>query len=154
MNLLKGDEMERYEAIQLLKYHAFAHDDIKHPKMEHGFLGSLRPFRGQLIEENFHELMTILRVLAPELSNSALDREIMACLWSITHLARAWAVEPEGMLRSNHLISDEQVQLMEEWLNLFSYAIMILIEDGGEQEAFWEYQQYLANRSADRGEGI
>lgn len=146
--------MERHEAVRLLKYHAFAHEDIKHPKMEHGFLGSLRPFRGQLIEESFHELMTILRVLAPELSNSALDREIMACLWSITHLARAWAVEPEGMLRSNHLISDEQAQLMEEWLNMFSYAIMILIEDGGEQEAFWEYQQYLTNRSAARGEGI
>ena len=36
--------MERQEAIRLLTYHAFAHDDVNHPQMEHGFLGSLRPF--------------------------------------------------------------------------------------------------------------
>ncbi|WP_339831005.1 hypothetical protein [Paenibacillus sp. FSL R7-0272] len=145
--------VERQEAIVLLKYHAFAHDDVNHPKMEHGFLGSLRPFRGQLIEENFHELMRILRTLAPDLSRAALDREVIACLWSITHLARTWAVEPEGMLRSNQLISDEQVAVMEEWLNLFSYAVMILIEGGDEQEAFWGYEQYVLDRSVQKGEG-
>ncbi|WP_181151090.1 hypothetical protein [Paenibacillus sp. PCH8] len=115
--------------------------------------GSLRPFRGQLHEENFHELMEILRVLAPELARPSLDREVMACMWSITHLTRAWAIEPEGMLRSNHLISDEQVVMMEEWLNLFSYAVMILIEGGGEEEAFWEYQQYVHERRYKEGGG-
>ncbi len=145
--------MERQEAVLLLKCHAFAHDDVNHPTMEHGFLGSLRRFRGQLLEANFHELMCILRVLAPDLSNPALDREVMACLWSITHLARAWALEPEGMLRSNHLISDEQVTVMEEWLNLFSYAVMILIEGGDEQEAFWGYEQYVLDCIVEKGEG-
>ncbi|MGE6574596.1 hypothetical protein [Paenibacillus xylanexedens] len=135
--------MEREEAVMLLKCHSFSYDDLSHPKMEKGFIGSLRPFRGHLIKENFHELMEILRVLAPELARPALDREIMAGLWGITHMARAWAVEPEGMLRSNNLISDEQVALMEQWLNLLSYAVMILIEGGGEEEAFWEYHQYL-----------
>ncbi|WP_342551587.1 hypothetical protein [Paenibacillus sp. FSL R7-0652] len=143
--------MEPQEAVLLLKCHAFSHDDVNHPKMQNGFLGSLRPFRGHLIEANFHELMRILRILAPELSTSALDREVMACLWSINHLARAWAVEPEGMLRRNHLITDEQAALMEEWLNLFSYAVMILIEDGGAHEAFWEYEQYMLDRSPEEG---
>lgn len=55
----------------------------------------------------------------------------------------AWAVEPEGMLRSNNLITDEQVALMEQWLSLFSYAVMTLIEGGGEEEAFWGYRQYV-----------
>ncbi|WP_427051888.1 hypothetical protein [Paenibacillus sp. TC-CSREp1] len=146
--------MEREEAVFLLKCHAFACDDVTHPKVEHGFLGSLRPFHGHLIEENFHELMGILRVLAPELARSTLNREVIACLWSITHLARAWAIEPAGMLRSNHLISDEQVAVMEQWLSMFSYAVMILVEDGGEQEAFWEYEQYIQNRGNTEGEGV
>lgn len=61
----------------LLKCHAFSYDDLSHPKMQNGFTGSLRPFRGHLIEENFHELMEILRVLAPELARPTLDREVM-----------------------------------------------------------------------------
>ncbi|PYE51228.1 hypothetical protein HUB98_04430 [Paenibacillus barcinonensis] len=146
--------MEREEAVFLLKCHAFACDDVTHPKVEQGFLGSLRPFRGHLIEENFHELMSILRVLARELARPMLDREVMACLWSIPHLARAWAIEPAGMLRSNHLISDEQVVVMEQWLSMFSYAVMILVEDGGEQEAFWEYEQYVQKRGNTEGEGV
>jgi hypothetical protein len=40
---------------------------------------------------------------------------------------------------------------MEEWLNLFSYAVMILIEDGGAHEAFWEYEQYMLDRSPEEG---
>ncbi|WP_440109601.1 hypothetical protein [Paenibacillus sp. QZ-Y1] len=139
--------MKREEAVILLKCHAFSYEDLYHPKMETGFLGSLRPFRGQLMEENFHELMEILRTLVPDLQGPTLDREVMACLWGITHLGRAWAVEPDGMLRSNNIISDEQVTLMEKWLDLFSYAVMILIEDGGEDEAFWGYREYVQERA-------
>ncbi|WP_433956425.1 hypothetical protein [Paenibacillus taichungensis] len=87
---------------------------------------------------------------APELKQSTLDREVMASLWGITHLGRAWAVEPEGMLRSNRLISDAQVALMERWLDLFSYAVMVLIEDGGEEEAFWGYQEYVRERVVEK----
>ncbi|PAF28665.1 hypothetical protein [Paenibacillus sp. 7516] len=139
------------EAVLLLKCHAFVHDDLDHPKMESGFLGSLRPFRGQLIEENFHELMEIVRTLAPQLKQQALNREVMSCLWSITHLGRAWAILPDGMLRRNKLLSDEQIALMEEWLDLLSYAVMILIEDGGEEEAFWGYKEYVREQ-AENGE--
>lgn len=119
--------------------------------MESGFLGSLRPFRGQLIEENFHELMEIVRTLAPQLKQPALNREVMSCLWSIMHLARAWAISADGMLRRNQLISDEQIALMEEWLDLLSYAVLILIEDGGEEEAFWGYKEYV-RKQAENGE--
>lgn len=119
--------------------------------MESGFLGSLRPFRGQLIEENFHELMEIVRTLVPQLKQPALNREVMSCLWSIMHLARAWAISADGMLRRNQLISDEQIALMEEWLDLLSYAVMILIEDGGEEEAFWGYKEYV-RKQAENGE--
>lgn len=141
--------MTRDEAVLLLKCHAFAFDDVHHPKMEHGFLGSLRPFRGTLLEENFHEMMEILRVLSLDLSQPTVDREIMSCLWSIVHLGRAWVLEPEGMLRRNGLISQKQIDQMDQWLGMLSYAIMILLEDGGEKEAFWEYREYVRENAAE-----
>lgn len=50
------------QAKELLLIHA---GYPNHPKTERGFLGSLRPFQGQLVEENFHEVMSALRVLEP-----------------------------------------------------------------------------------------
>ena len=46
--------MTKEEAIEELFFQSSAHTDIENPRWENGFLGSLRPFRGKLIEENFH----------------------------------------------------------------------------------------------------
>lgn len=140
--------METSKAIHFLKCHAYAQDDTDLPKVSGGFLGSLRPFRGELKEENFHEMMIVIRALAAKLGEPALDREMIACLWSICKLGCAWAVEPEGMLRSNDLMTDEQVERMENWLDLISYAVMILLDDGGEEEAFWGYREYVSEQLA------
>ncbi|WP_322745712.1 SMI1/KNR4 family protein [Paenibacillus donghaensis] len=133
-------------AVHLLKCHAFAHDDMHRHKAENGFLGSLRPFKGELREGNFHELMIVLRALEAKLGEPVLDREMITCLWSICQLGRAWAVEPEGMLRRNGLITDEQVDRMENWLDLISYAVMTLLGNGGEKEAFWGYREYISEK--------
>lgn len=138
--------MDTSNAIHLLKCHAYAHDDVHLPKAENGFLGSLRPFQGELKEENLHEMMVVIRVLAAKLGEPALDREIVSCLWTICKLGRAWAVEPNGMLRSNGLITEEQVERMENWLDLISYAVMILLDDGGEEEAFCGYREYVSEQ--------
>lgn len=138
--------MDASSAILLLQCHAFAHEDVRHIKMTYGFLGSLRPFSGELQESYFHELMAVVRALSGEFGKPALNRELIACLWSITHLARAWAVEPDGVLRRNGLIADEQVARMERWLDLISYAVMILLENGGEEEAFWGYREYISEQ--------
>ena len=138
--------MDISNAIRLLKCHAYAHDDVHFPKAENGFLGSLRPFQGELKEENLHEMMVAIRTLAAKLGEPALDREIISCLWTICKLGRAWAVEPEGMLRSNGLMTDEQVERMEQWLDMISYAVMILLDDGGEEEAFWGYREYVSEQ--------
>ncbi len=135
--------MNTGQAIRLLRYHAFQDDDVHHPKMERGFLGSLRPFQGELKESNFHELMTLIRALAGELGQDTLDRRVISCLFSICQLARAWAVEPEGMLQRNRLLSDEQTAQMERWLDMISYAVMVLLDRGGEEEAFWGYRKFV-----------
>lgn len=54
--------MTEKEAIELLKYHSFTHESIDNPKSEKGFLGMLRPFQGELFENNFHELMEVIKV--------------------------------------------------------------------------------------------
>ncbi len=97
------------EAIELLKFHSFTHEDLNNPKMETGFLGSLRPYK-DLREENFHEIMAVIRVLVNELQKDRLEHEIIISLWGIWHFARAWGVSPDGMLQRNKLITAEDVK--------------------------------------------
>lgn len=138
--------MNKEKAVERLKMHAFVHDDLEHEKVEQGFLGMLRPYRGKLIEQNFHELMEILDVLSDELEKENLDRTIVSCFWSLCQYARAWAIEPNGMLRSNELITDEELQQMADWVELLSYAVATLLEGGGREEAFWGYKEYLSEQ--------
>lgn len=132
--------MTEEEAKRLLMLHSFSIDEaIDHPKGQTGFLMSLRPYRG-LMEENLHEVMYALYILQKKLGPDAphLDRDIVTAVWTMCHLSRAWGVHPEGMLRSNRLISDEDVCRLEEWIDMISYAFLNLLE-GNAEEAFFEY---------------
>ena len=131
--------MTSAEAKQLLLLHSGAHPDTNHSKSQSGFLGSLRPYGGCLLAENFHEVMAALKVLAPQLEGPLVDREVASALWGICHLGRAWGVEPDGMLRSNRLISDADIARLESWIECISYATMVLLDGGGIEEAFHEY---------------
>lgn len=126
-------------ARELLQHHAGRHSDIDHPKSVDGFLGSLRS-NNNLRAENFHEVMACLNVLASELENQATcDREIMAALWGICHLGRAWGIDPDGMLRRNALISAEQANRLESWINQISYTTFCLLDGCGVDVAFEFY---------------
>ncbi len=131
--------MTKEEAIELLKHHSFTHEDIDNPKSEKGFLGMLRPFKGELIEANFHELMEVISVLKDQLSKDNIDREIMSNFWSICHLSQAWGIEQNGMLRQNNLISATQIESLSDWINCISYTIMNLLEGVPDKEAFELY---------------
>lgn len=129
--------MNETEAKEFLLLHGFA-GDLKNPKMASGFLGSLRPYRG-LNESNFHEIMAALRVLAPHFAAEQLDRKLISALWTMGHLARAWGVHPEGMLRRNNLIEEADWRRLEEWIDTISYAVFMLLE-GDETAAFDGYE--------------
>jgi hypothetical protein len=134
--------MSPAQAKQLLTLHAFTDPrSAEHPKAEGGFLGSLRPYKGHLIEENFVEVMESLRVLGPELARETVDREVVSALWGICHLARAWGIEQEGMLRRNGLISASDVETLASWVDTISYATFCLLDGAGEEEAFGEYDR-------------
>jgi len=135
------DASQRAAAKDIILLHAFAHADAAtHPKAETGFLGSLRPYRGRLDPENYHEVVAALMSLAPTLREPLVDRELVAALWSLVHLARSWALDPEGMLPSNGLIRPEEQALLRGWLDVISYATMVLLDGGPSEEAFVDYE--------------
>jgi hypothetical protein len=130
------------EAKELLLYHSFIHENINHPKVENGFLGMLRPFKGKLIEANFHEVIEAIKTLADELeTENKVDKEIISALWGICHLGRAWAIHPDGMLRRNNLIKEAQIQKLEGWIEDISYATMMLLNGSGKEVAFEPYNE-------------
>ena len=122
--------------------HAFTHpSSVEDARAATGFVGSLRPYTGKLYPENFHEVMAALATLALELEQPTVDREIIGALWGITHFARAWGLEPDGMLRRNDLISDEDVDTLSSWVDAISYATVTLLDGGGLDEAFSSYRE-------------
>ena len=136
--------MTTEEAKEVLMMHSFTYPEIHHPKMKHGFLGSLRPYQGKLVPENFHEVMEALKVLAPSLQQPQVDAKVVHALWGICHLAHSWGVHPNGMLRRNGLIRTEDVETLERWIQCISYATLILLGSkpgsGAIAEAFHGYE--------------
>ena len=70
-----------------------------------------------------------------------IDRDIVSDIVSIVHLAQAWA-SPDGMLGSNHLLSEEQAKQLTAWCQIIQSCFMYLLEEA-EEEAFFEYEEYL-----------
>lgn len=133
--------MDKTEAKIRLSFHSGRNSHIDDPRWENGFLGSLRPFRGDLHQENFHDIMACLQVLREDLSAPLLDREVIADLMNIIHLPRAWA-SPEGMLGRNHLLSADQTKHLLAWIDIIEDCLMYLLDDAA-AEAFAAYEDYL-----------
>ncbi|MFB9078061.1 hypothetical protein ACFFLS_18960 [Flavobacterium procerum] len=131
--------MTKEEAVEELMYQSGAHENVQSKRWENGFLGQLRPFRGELREENYHLVMQALKRLAPEMEKDFVDKRIISSIMAITHLGRMWAIHPEGMLQSNKLITKEQTEQIDDWLTDISYAAFCLLDGAGAEEAFWNY---------------
>lgn len=143
--MAKGEHgMNIEEAKELLSYHSGTNEDVHNPKWEYGFLGSLRPFRGKLYEENFIEVMECLNVLKDEFSTPMIDKRMVSDIVGMVCFARVWA-SPEGMLGSNHLLTSEQTRKLLIWIDIIEESLMYLLDDAPE-EAFWSYNEYLDGR--------
>ena len=132
--------MNREQAIEELFYQSGRHEDVESPRWTYGFLGMLRRFQGQLFEENFHNIIRALYVLSEDIAQDEVRNEIIASIWGICHLARAWAVYPEGLLQSNNVISTEQVTQIEGWIEQISYITFCLLDGCGVEIAFEFYE--------------
>ncbi|MCL1994502.1 MAG: hypothetical protein FWG66_16280 [Spirochaetes bacterium] len=135
------------EARLLLSFHSGRNPDVNNPKWTGGFLGALRPFKKTLPEENFHEIINCLKALKDDFEAEQISRDVIADLWGICHLGRAWALHKDGMLQSNNLITQEQIQTIEDWINIISHTVNNLL-DGQGDEAFWEYEEYVQRGGA------
>ncbi len=94
---------------------------------QRGLLGKLRPYEG-LLEEDFAQIVQALVALHPHLSSEAtVDRQIVAALWFIETSIRVQALRPNGLLRSNNLISDSDFARLSQWFEIFdSMTVQIL----------------------------
>lgn len=99
------------------------------------FLDMLRPYRG-LQYEVLRDVMDALRACAPKLSEEQLPRALVSALWGISHLGRSWALEADGMLRRNQLITDSDRANLAAFLEGFEYAVTMLLEGVPGKEAF------------------
>jgi hypothetical protein len=120
--------MTEADAIKVLKIHSYCHDDVDEAKAEKGFVGMLKPFTGELYENNFHEVMQAIQVLKPVLKGNLIGRDIIASLWTICHCGRFWGVEEGGVLRRNKLMTDKQVVQLTDWVETISIEVMLILE--------------------------
>ena len=132
------------EAKLLLSYHSGRNADTENPKWATGFLGSLRPYRGHLIEENSHEVIACIHVLAPSLTASPLiERNTVNDVMGIVHLGRAWGVNKRGMLRANSLIHEPDWRKLEEWVDIIAYTFIVVLDTDNAPEAYSAYDDYV-----------
>ncbi len=129
------------EAKELLSYHSGRKENVDNPKWINVFWGSLRTFRGELLESNFIEVMECIKVLQDEFEQDMVDKNILSDIVGIIHLARVWA-SPDGMLGSNKLLTEEKTAKLNLWVDIIQEALMWLLDDAPE-EAFGFYKMYL-----------
>ena len=132
--------MTEKNAIEELMFQSGMHSDIENPRWENGFLGMLRPFKGNLIEDNFHKIISALYVLSNKLNENLIQKEVISSIWGICHLGRAWGIYPNGMLQSNNLINTEQTKRLDNWIEHISYISFCLL-DGCEKDVAFEFYE-------------
>jgi hypothetical protein len=86
--------------------------------------------------------------MARKLSEVQVDRQVVAAIWQMCHLARLWGVGPEGMLRRNTLISDFDVSRLEKWIEIVEHAAIALLNGLGMHEAINSYGVYIRDNGA------
>lgn len=131
-------------AKEILSLHSCRNEDIANPKWENGFLGSLRPFKGEIYEENFMEIVECLRTLQIEISATNIDKNIVSDIINIIHSTRIWTSE-KGILGRNHLLTDEQTKYLLAWVDIIESCFIYLLE-GASEEAFTDYNDYCNNK--------
>lgn len=133
--------MTSEEARISLSFHSGRNSDIKNPRWINGFLGSLRKFNGDIIEDNFIDVMSCLKILTTEFATGVVDKNLLADVYGILYYTTIWI--QEGGLLSN--IDNEIKNKIKYWMEMYSYAIVLLLDysEQAKKEAFMEFDDYL-----------
>ena len=136
------------EAKLRLSFHSGRNSDTEDPRWKNGFLGLLRPYRGNPPENCFHDIVACLRTLADEIRDAEfLEKSLVADVTNITHFGRAWAVYEGGMLRRNNLITESDWKTIELWVDCISYAFACLTDGADDETAFADYAELSSNEA-------
>lgn len=117
------------EAKHLLLIHSSGiYDDAgNYLGLHDGFLMLLRPYRG-LREENFHVVMEAILTVGEQFHVAdSVERKLIGSLWSTSRLMRLWGLHPHGMLQRNYLITAEDTQKLEKWVDSVEKTILGLL---------------------------
>ena len=132
--------MDKQQARELILLHSYYKPTLHMPRMQDGFLGSLRPYRG-LKERNFREVMMALWVLSPELQlGEVVDRQLMDALWRLQFITYNWGLRPGNMLQRNKLITPEDTEILAEWFRAIGEAVFNLLAGVGIEGVLREHQ--------------
>lgn len=106
-----------------------------------GFLDALRPYRGKLPEDDFHGVVVALRQLADCIRTDPIDREVLDILLQLHHTADFTALDPDGMLQRNRLITAEDQRAMRNWLSALATIVGRLVAGAEVENAFDPYER-------------
>lgn len=119
------------EAKERLAFHCGSDPRIQDPRYTEGFLSTLRPY-SELRRDVMDDVRACFKVVREHLADSpSLDRDLVNSLWGIVHFGRAWAIDPDGMLKRNNLISEHDSKELECWLNDLSHDIAMELDGNG-----------------------
>ena len=123
------------EAKEQLRFHCSTDRRVDDPRWAAGFLSSLGAYNG-LKREVMEDVRRCFAAVRDHLGSApSIDREVINSLWGIVHFGRAWAIEPDGMLQRNQLISDADAAELKVWLEELSYDIASVLDSGHENDA-------------------
>ena len=140
------------EAKRLLQAHAGRDMETDPAKWENGFLVPLRATPDAVNEANFLEVMECIKVLAQEIASGAVvDRELMAALWALVYLPRAWAFNPDSLdhaIRNGHRRFDgDRLSRLADQLDRIAEAVDYPLNGTPESvgDAMIDYGERLPN---------
>lgn len=117
-----------------------------------GFTGSLRPYGG-LIERNFHTVLESIYVVGQSIqTEDYIEREVICTLWFICTMTRRWALAPNGMLVRNKLITCDDSEQLQIWLELIEATTQAFLNGKTPYAALSSYASYVSKFGA--GENI
>ena len=93
------------------------------------FLGMLRPYQS-LDPAVLDDLLATLHACADAFGLDPMPRALVSAVWTISCFGRAWALAPDGALRRNGLLAEEDRQRIEACLDEFDWKIAMLLNDG------------------------
>lgn len=111
--------MKYRDALNAILMHGVGRRDVplSDAVHEHGFIGCLRPWSG-LRDENYREVMIAILSLRESLAGAdCWPTELIGGIMGITRMAHCWALDSNGMLQRNNLISDLELNKLRSWVN-------------------------------------